>query len=83
MLIRKLPFQRLVREIAYDVCPRANELRWQADAIMACQEAAEAFLVRLFSDANLCAIHAKRVTLMKRDIILALKVRDQYELIPV
>ena len=82
LLIWKLPFQRLVREVAGDVNARAKDYRWQADAIMALQEASEAFLVRLFSDANLCTIHAKRVTMMNRDIILALKCRDEYHLIP-
>ncbi|EDO31850.1 predicted protein, partial [Nematostella vectensis] len=52
-------------------------LRWQVAALMALQEAAEAFLVRLFEDANLCAIHAKRVTVMPRDIQLARRIRGQ------
>lgn len=55
--IRKLPFQRLVREIAHDF---KTDLRWQTSAVLALQEAAEAFLVDLFEDSNLCAIHAKR-----------------------
>ena len=59
LLIRKLPFQRLVREIAQDF---KTDLRFQSTAIMALQEAAEAYLVGLFEDTNLCAIHAKRVT---------------------
>ena len=79
LLIRKLPFQRLVREIAHDF---KTDLRWQSSAVMALQEASEAFLVRLFSDANLCAIHCKRVTCMKKDLRLALKVRDEYHLLP-
>lgn len=61
LLIRKLPFARLVREIAQDF---KTELRFQSTAILAMQEAAEAYLVRLFEDTNLCAIHAKRVTIM-------------------
>ena len=68
MLIRKLPFQRLVREIAQDF---KTDVRFQLDAIMAMQEASEAYLVGLFEDSNLCAIHAKRVTIMPRDIQLA------------
>ena len=56
LLIRKLPFQRLVREIAQDY---KTDLRFQSAAILCLQEAAEAYLVRLFDDANLCAIHAR------------------------
>jgi histone H3 len=57
LLIRKLPFQRLVREIGLDF---SADLRWQASAVLALQEASEAYLVGLFEDSNLCAIHAKR-----------------------
>ncbi|CAG0904866.1 unnamed protein product [Darwinula stevensoni] len=57
LLIRKLPFQRLVREIAQDF---KTDLRFQGSAVMALQEASEAYLVSLFEDTNLCAIHAKR-----------------------
>ncbi|XP_063836701.1 uncharacterized protein LOC135087544 [Ostrinia nubilalis] len=59
LLIRKLPFQRLVREIAQDF---KTDLRFQSSAVMALQEASEAYLVGLFEDTNLCAIHAKRMT---------------------
>ena len=65
LLIRKLPFQRLVREIAQDF---KSDLRFQGSAVLALQEAAEAYLVSLFEDTNLCAIHAKRVTIMPKDI---------------
>ena len=68
LLIRKLPFQRLVREIAQDF---KTDLRFQSAAILCLQEAAEAYLVRLFDNANLCAIHARRVTIMPKDIQLA------------
>ena len=68
LLIRKLPFQRLVREIAQDF---KTDLRFQSAAILCLQEAAEAYLVRLFDDTNLCAIHARRVTIMPKDIQLA------------
>ncbi|CAD6948908.1 unnamed protein product [Tilletia controversa] len=60
LLIRKLPFQRLVKEIAQDF---KTDLRFQSAAIGALQEASEAYLVSLFSDMNLAAIHAKRVTI--------------------
>ena len=63
LLIRKLPFQRLVREIAGDseiiTSPLCGKVRFQSTAVMALQEAAEAYLVGLFKDTNLCAIHAK------------------------
>ena len=68
LLIRKLPFQRLVREIAQDF---KTDLRFQSAAILCLQEAAEAYLVKLFDDTNLCAIHARRVTIMPKDIQLA------------
>src|SRR5258705_7949422 len=57
LLIRKLPFARLVREITQDF---KNDLRFQRTAILALQEASEAYLVSIFEDANLAAIHAKR-----------------------
>jgi histone H3 len=74
LLIRKLPFQRLVREIANDV---RHDLRFQSTAILALQEATEAYLVGLFEDTNLCAIHAKRVTIMPKDIQLARRIRGE------
>ena len=72
LLIRKLPFQRLVREIAQDF---KTDLRFQSSAVLALQEASEAYLVGLFEDTNLCAIHAKRVTIMPKDIQLARRIR--------
>ena len=74
LLIRKMPFNRLVREIAQDF---KTDLRFQASAIGALQEAAEAYLVGLFEDSNLCAIHAKRVTIMPKDIQLAMRIRGE------
>ena len=71
LLIRRLPFQRLVREIAQDF---KTDLRFQSAAILCLQEAAEAYLVKLFDDANLCAIHARRVTIMPKDIQLARRI---------
>merc|ERR1712153_209362 len=68
LLIRKLPFQRLFREIASDF---KTDLRFQSSAVLALQEAAEAYMVGLFEDTNLCAIHAKRVTIMPKDMQLA------------
>ncbi|THU79106.1 histone 3, partial [Dendrothele bispora CBS 962.96] len=74
LLIRKLPFQRLVREIAEDV--RAD-LRFQSSALLALQEAAESHLVSLFEDTNLAAIHAKRVTIQPKDLALASRLRGK------
>ncbi|KAE8710603.1 histone H3.2 [Hibiscus syriacus] len=74
LLIRKFPFQRLVREIAQDF---KTDLRFQSSAVAALQEAAEAYLVGLFEDTNLCAIHAKRVTIMPKDIQLARRIRER------
>ncbi|KAJ3893693.1 histone-fold-containing protein, partial [Lentinula edodes] len=78
LLIRKLPFQRLVREIAQDfkVC-MLTDLRFQSSAVMALQEAAEAYLVSLFEDTNLAAIHAKRVTIQPKDLALARRLRGE------
>ena len=71
LLIRRLPFQRLVREIAHDMKGRLN---FASGAILALQEAAEAYLIGLFEDTNLCAIHAKRITIMPKDIQLARRI---------
>ena len=76
LLIRKAPFQRLVREITQDITDHRN-LRFQSAAIMALQEAAEAYLVRLFENGLICAIHAKRVTVMPRDFHLVQRIRDE------
>ena len=72
LLIAKSPFRRLVREVALDV---DNKKRFQESALSALQEAAEAYLVTLLEEANLCAIHAKRVTVQPKDIVLAQKIR--------
>lgn len=74
LLIRKAPFQRLVREIAQGF---KSDLRFQSTAVLALQEAAEAYLIGLFEDTNLCAIHAKRVTIMPKDLQLARRIRGE------
>ena len=74
LFLSQLPFQRLVREIAQDF---KTDLRFQSSAVMALQEASEAYLVGLFEDTNLCAIHAKRVTIMPKDIQLARRIRGE------
>ncbi|KAL8943934.1 MAG: hypothetical protein Q9216_000746 [Gyalolechia sp. 2 TL-2023] len=79
LLLLKLPFSRLVREIALSLVPAGGEaLRWQSQAIQALQEASEAFMVHLFEDTNLCAIHAKRVTIMQKDVQLARRIRGAW-----
>lgn len=72
LLLNKVPFQRLVREIAQN---HSIALRFQPDALLALQESAEAFVIGLFDDMNLCAIHARRVTIMAKDMHLALRIR--------
>jgi histone H3 len=72
LLIQKLPFQRLVREIAQEF---KGDLRFQGQAILALQEAAESYLTQLFEDTNLATIHAKRVTILPKDMKLALRIR--------
>ena len=73
LLIRKLPFARLVREI--QATAQRVQYRWQGTALLALQEAAEAHLVGLFEDCNLCAMHGKRVTIMPKDMQLARRIR--------
>jgi len=76
LLIPALPFSRLIREVAQSVLGYSMpDVRFQSSAIMALQEAAEAYLVTLFEDTVLCAIHAKRVTIMARDMQLARRIR--------
>nr|ART33458.1 histone H3 variant 2 [Alexandrium pacificum] len=94
LLIQKVNFQRVVREICLQVCEhrraqaekqpalggaegveRGTSVRFESQALLALQEAAEAFLVGLFEDANLCAVHAKRVTVMPKDVQLSRRIR--------
>ena len=84
-LIKRSPFQKLIREISqeYCICPQgpgtpSMQVRFQSTAIAGLQEAAENFIVGLFEDINLLAIHAKRVTVMPRDIRLALRIRGNH-----
>ena len=80
-LIRRTPFNKLIKEISqeYRICPEGPgtpsvQVRFQSMALAALQEAAENFLVGLFEDVNLLAVHAKRVTVMPHDIRLALRI---------
>lgn len=75
LLIRKLPFQRLVREVMQQF---KFDMQIKSAALGALQEACEAYLVGLFEDVNLCAIHAQRVTIMPRDIMLARRIRGEH-----
>lgn len=75
LLIRKKPFTRLVREIQFQYSHEAYQ--WQKKAIDALQQAAENYLVKLFQDVNICAIHARRVTIMVKDMQLARRIRGQ------
>lgn len=71
LLIKKLPFQRLVREITMS---HKCDIRFQKNSLTALQEASECFLVALMEEANLCAIHANRVTIMPKDLWLARRI---------
>ena len=81
LLIRKAPFARVVREICMDntVCSWGAEIRWQANALIALQEASEAYLVNLLSNANLAAIHAKRVTIQPKDIHIVRRITEEVD----
>ena len=74
LLIAKAPFQRFIRAICDGI---DGQLRFQSNALLALQEAAESYLTGLFEDANLCAIHANRVTVMKKDMDLARRIRGE------
>ena len=83
--IKRSPFQKLIREIIqeYHICPQgpgtpSMQVRFQSTATAALQEAAENFIVGLFEDVNLLAVHAKRVTVMPRDIRLALRIKGDH-----
>ena len=89
LLIRKLPFARVVREITKDIIDELGfatkfegGARYQSEAIGALQEAAEHYLIGLFEDTNLCAIHARRVTIMPKDVLIARKIRGETRKIP-
>ena len=75
LLIRRVPFQRILREI---VQKRQEGLKLQSSAVLALQEAGEAFLVGLLEQANLCTIHTKQVTIMPRDIQLAHRIQGDF-----
>ncbi len=76
LLIRKAPFQRVVREIVHKMFPN-KALRFQSLAVLALHEASDAYMVGMFEDTNLAALHAKCVTIMPRDILLAQRLRGE------
>jgi histone H3 len=75
LLLPRASFQRVVRSICMEL---DNSLRFQSQALVALQEAAEAYLVGIFEDANLCCIHARRVTIRKQDMELARRIRGEH-----
>jgi histone H3 len=78
LLIRKLPFNRLVREIVQDFDRPGQDTRMQADGILALQHSAEGYCVSLMEHSNLCAIHGKRVTIQPKDMALARRIQGDY-----
>ena len=74
LCIRRVTFQQVVRDITWKINDR---MRFHSQALLALQEAAEAYMVGLFEDTNLCAAHAKRVTIMPRDMQLARRIRGE------
>jgi len=74
LLIARLPFARVVKEETIRLT-RSKDFKWQSNALEALQEASEAYVCAVLSDAYLCSLHAKRVTLMVRDIQLARRIR--------
>ena len=72
LLMQRAPFQRVVREITKPMNPEA---RYTPDALLALQEASEAYMVSVFEDTNLCALHAKRLTIQEKDMKLAVRIR--------
>ena len=73
-LIRKLPFQRLVREITQDF---RTDLHFTSDAIFALQEASEVYLINLMEDGNFCMIHRGRITISPKDFALVMRMRER------
>ncbi|AET38049.1 centromeric DNA-binding histone H3-like protein CSE4 Ecym_2307 [Eremothecium cymbalariae DBVPG len=78
LLISRMPFARLVKEVTDQFTTEEQQLRWQSMAILALQEASEAYLVGLLEHTNLLALHAKRITIMRKDMQLARRIRGQF-----
>ena len=75
-LIPRLAFQRLVKQLTQNV---NINIRFQTNALLALQEAAESYLVGIFQDTNLCALHGGRVTVMQKDLHLAMRIRGEFQ----
>ena len=76
LLIRRFPFQRLVRSIQKDIAaPGQEPFRWTAEALYVIQSVTEDYLVNLLEDSYQCTLHARRVTLMPKDLRLARRIR--------
>ena len=78
-LVPRIHFSRIIRDVAMST-DGGRQFRWASEALEAIQTASEAYLVGLFEDANLCAIHAKRVTIMVKDLYLARRIRGELEI---
>lgn len=78
LLISRIPFSRLIKEVTDQFTTDTQPLRWQSMAILALQEASEAYLIGLLEHTNLLALHAKRVTIMRKDMQLARRIRGQF-----
>lgn len=79
LLLRKAPFQRLIRAVCADIREKLGgekQYRIQGLCVQALQEASEAYLVALLEESNMCTIHGKRITLMPKDITFALRIRE-------
>ena len=76
-LISMRGFQRFARQVCMDEVPRGGEFRWQARALFLLQQAAESYLVAYLCDTNLLAIHAKRTTIMEKDMVLVRRMRGR------
>ena len=80
LMIPKMPYVKLLREITQDQCKQpkdGNDYRWQGVAILATQTAAEDYLTVQLEDANVCALHSKRVTVMPKDIQLVRRIKGE------
>ena len=78
LLIPRLGFQRVVRQVLQNMYGiEGMHYRWQKTALLALQDATESYLTNLFEDSNLCTVHAKRVTIMPKDIKLARRIRGE------
>ena len=74
LLMRRVPFQKLIRKIAQEIC---SDLHFQAIAIRALQEPTESYMIHLLEDSDFCATHARHVTIMTKDMQLAPKIRGE------